>query len=240
MKKKSLSLKAKEQFLDLCLKGVFAPGDKIPSESEMSKKFGISRETWRSSLELLRREGVLYSKHGSGTYLIDSTRKIANDLSELRSLSEMIRNTGITECVPKLTISYGFPPAEAAQMLQISTEDSVCVIERTRYSEAGAICSSINYIPASLADKIDLKRHPFTIFKYFEQVKGILITRSATWIVIPGKDDPIAEELRKSEAVSILGLKQQHFDSRGNVPLYSIDYLRCDMFDFHITRVRQY
>lgn len=240
MKKKSLSLMAKEQFLDLCSKGAFAPGEKIPSESQMSKKFGISRETWRNTLEILRREGILYSKHGSGTYLIDSTRKIENDLSELRSLSEMIRNAGIVECVPQLTISYEYPSSEVAQMLHISTEDSVCVIKRTRYSDAGAICSSVNYIPASLTDELDIKSPPSSIFGYFEQVKGILITRSATRIVVPDQGDPIAAELHKSKGVSILGLQQQHFDSRGNPCMYSIDYLRCDMFDFSVTRIRQH
>jgi len=239
MKKKSLPLLAKEKFLDLCAKGVFTPGQKIPSESEMAKKFGISRETWRSTLEILRREGILYSKHGSGTYLIDSTHKITNDLSELRSLSEMIKNAGIVEHSPKLTLSYEHPSAEVAQMLLISEEDSVCVLKRTRYSDAGAICSSVNYIPASLTDELDIKKPLPSIFGYFEQVKGIVITRSATRIIVPTPNDPIAEELRKSKGVSILGLKQQHFDSRGNPCMYSIDYLRCDMFDFFVTRIRQ-
>lgn len=240
MKKTSLSLQAKEQFLELCEQGTFIPGQRIPSEAEMSKLFGISRETWRSSLGMLRREGILYSKHGAGTYLLDSVHKIENDLSELRSLSDMIRNAGIVECDPKITITAELPSPEVAQLLRIENDDeSVCVIKRTRYSESGVICSSVNYIPANLADELDYNNPPFSIFHYFEEKKGILITRSTTRIVIPRKDDPILSELIKLRDVSILGLKQLHFDSRGNPAMYSIDYLRCDLFDFSVTRTRQ-
>lgn len=238
MKKTSLSMQAKEQFLELCEQGEYAPGDRIPSETEMARRFGISRETWRESLEFLRREGILYSKHGAGTYLLDPAHKIENDLSELRSLSDMIRNAGITECSPVIAISNELPSAEIAEMLRIAGDEPVCVIKRTRYSDSGAICSSVNYIPASYADELDPKNPPGSIFRYFEEKKGIVITRSTTRIVIPGKGDPILSELRKIKDVSILGLKQLHFDSRGNPALYSIDYLRCDLFDFCVTRIR--
>ena len=239
MKKTSLSTQAKEQFLELCEKGTFTPGQRIPSEAEMSRLFGISRETWRSSLGQLRREGILYSKHGAGTYLLDSTHKIENDLSELRSLSDMIRNAGIVECDPEITITNENPSSEVAQMLRIEKDESVCVIKRTRYSESGVICSSINYIPAPLADELDYNNPPFSIFHYLEEKKNIQVTRSTTKIVIPRKGDPILSELLKLRDGSILGLKQLHFDARGNPAMYSIDYLRCDLFDFSITRIRQ-
>lgn len=239
MKKTSLSTQAKEEFLKLCEQGKFIPGQRIPSESEMSRLFGISRETWRSSLEQLRREGILYSKHGAGTYLLDSTHKIENDLSELRSLSDMIRNAGIVECEPELSITNELPTEEIAQLLRIEPDEPVCIIKRTRYSESGVICSSVNYIPGSLADELDYLNPPLSIFHYFEEKKGIQVTRSTTRIVIPSKEDPIISELLKISDVSILGLKQLHFDSRGNPAMYSIDYLRCDLFDFSITRIRQ-
>lgn len=239
MKKPSLSAQAKTEFLKLCEQGTFTPGQRIPSESEMSRLFGISRETWRSSLEQLRREGILYSKHGAGTYLLDSTHKIENDLSELRSLSDMIRNAGIVECEPEITIAEELPSEEIALLLRIETDDPVCVIRRTRYSESGVICSSINYIPASLTDEMDRSDPPLSIFHYFEEKKGIIVTRSTTRIVVPSKDDPMISEHLKISDVSILGLKQLHFDSRGNPAMYAIDYLRCDLFDFSVTRIRQ-
>lgn len=238
MKKTSLSMRAKEQFLELCEKGEYIPGQRIPAENEMSRRFGISRETWRSSLELLRREGFVYSKHGAGSYLLSSPHKIQNDLSELRSLSEMIRNAGISECAPELRISTESPSDEIAELLRLSEGEAVCIIKRIRYSDSGAICSSINYIPAHLADELDAVQPPTSIFQYFEEKKGIIIARSATRIIVPKESDPIACELRELKDIPVLGLMQLHFDSRGNPAMYAVDYLRCDLFEFSITRIR--
>ncbi len=238
MKRTSLSIKAKDQFLALCDQGVFAPGDKIPSESEMSRRFGISRETWRSSLEQLRREGVLYSKHGAGTFLLESTHKIENDLSELRSLSEMIRNAGIVESAPEIRVTDELPSDEVIEMLRVPQDEPVCVIRRTRFSDSSAICFNVNYIPIFLADEINRSTPPTSIFDYFEREKGIVVTRSTTRIFVPDSTDPLLSEIRKNKNVSILGLKQLHFDARGNTAMFSIDYLRCDLFNFSITRIR--
>ena len=67
MRGKSSALRAKEEFLALYHDGAFEAGTKIPSESSMAEMLGVSRETWRKALGLLRGEGVLYSRHGSGS-----------------------------------------------------------------------------------------------------------------------------------------------------------------------------
>lgn len=241
MKKVSSSLRAKEEFVRMCKEGIFIPGEKIPSETEMARRLNISRETWRNSLELLRREGIIYSRHGAGTYLLDSARKIENDLSRLRSLSEMIRQTGIREGASDVSIFYEAPSDTVASKLDLPPDSGkVCVIKRTRFSSTqGVISSSLNYIPMHLADEIDPLRIPPSIFQYFEFKKGIFITRSATGIEIPPKDDPIVSEMCGESNIPILALRQLHFDSRGNPVMFSEDYLRCDLFNFSVTRIRE-
>lgn len=59
MRGKSSALRAKEKFLALYHDGAFEAGTKIPSESSMAEMLGVSRETWRKALGLLRGEGVL-------------------------------------------------------------------------------------------------------------------------------------------------------------------------------------
>jgi GntR family transcriptional regulator len=239
MKKQSLSAQAKKEFLKLCENGTFTPGQRIPPRRRCPSCSGSAGKPgvplWSSSAE----KGSCIPSTAPEPIYWTLPIKIENDLSELRSLSDMIRNAGIVECEPEITITEEIPTEEIAQLLLLGPDEPVCVIKRTRYSESGVICSSVNYIPASLADELDYNNLPRSIFHYFEEKKGIMITRSSTRIVIPGKDDPIVSELLKIRDVSILGLKQLHFDSRGNPAMYSIDYLRCDLFDFSVTRTRQ-
>ncbi len=49
--------------------GELSAGDRLESEHEISKNFGISRQTVRHALALLVQEGVLAKVQGSGTYV---------------------------------------------------------------------------------------------------------------------------------------------------------------------------
>lgn len=51
------------------ISGSFHYGDRILSESELAKKFSLSRFTVRRAIEILTNEGFLEKRHGSGTYV---------------------------------------------------------------------------------------------------------------------------------------------------------------------------
>ncbi len=54
----------------------FAEGEKIPSENELAKTFGIGRPTVRQACDRLIREGLLEKKKGSGTYVRCGVRDV--------------------------------------------------------------------------------------------------------------------------------------------------------------------
>ena len=49
--------------------GKFDHAGKFPSEEQLIRRFGVSRNTVRNALEELKRTGVLETRNGSGTYL---------------------------------------------------------------------------------------------------------------------------------------------------------------------------
>lgn len=48
---------------------ILKEGDKLPSEKELSEKFGVSRITSKRALEELKCQGLIYRKQGSGSYV---------------------------------------------------------------------------------------------------------------------------------------------------------------------------
>lgn len=52
-----------------------APGDKLPSETELARRFSVSRSSIREAIKILSAFGVVESKRGDGTYVA----KEAND-----------------------------------------------------------------------------------------------------------------------------------------------------------------
>src|SRR5215813_1549777 len=63
------------------------PGDRLPPERELSKQLGISRPSLRSGLSSLISMGVLQSRQGAGTFLVDGPPAL--DSEPLRLLAEL-------------------------------------------------------------------------------------------------------------------------------------------------------
>jgi DNA-binding FadR family transcriptional regulator len=57
------------QIIDLITKGVLKPGDKLPSEQEMTNLFGISRISLREGLKLLEARGYIESQDRRGKFV---------------------------------------------------------------------------------------------------------------------------------------------------------------------------
>ncbi|MBE3576520.1 MAG: GntR family transcriptional regulator [Limnochordales bacterium] len=53
--------------------GVLPLGGRLPSEREWARRFGVSRETVRQAIDQLRRDGLVESRQGSGTYVVRAT-----------------------------------------------------------------------------------------------------------------------------------------------------------------------
>lgn len=68
--------------------GRLKPGDRVPSESELSAQFGVSRITSKKALETLQIEGVVVRSRGRGTFVADSP-VVPNGYEIDRSLSQL-------------------------------------------------------------------------------------------------------------------------------------------------------
>ena len=53
--------------------GRYAPGDKLPTEAALARRFGVHRHTVRRAIGDLARTGVVYSRRGSGVYVHQKT-----------------------------------------------------------------------------------------------------------------------------------------------------------------------
>lgn len=73
------------------LRGDLAPGDKIPSESSLVDRFGVTRTTVRKGLALLRSEGLVASHQGKGAFVRERPHV---SLRQTGSIYRARRNSG--------------------------------------------------------------------------------------------------------------------------------------------------
>lgn len=72
----SLSTRVSDELLEAIASGRFRPGERLPSEREMSDRFGVSRTVIREAIRSLSAKGVLEMSEGRGTQIatVSSTR----------------------------------------------------------------------------------------------------------------------------------------------------------------------
>lgn len=73
------------------LRGVFPPGSKLPSESDLCDRFGVSRPVIRDALARLRLDGLVEARRGSGTYVLSTPSRSLPDLADLTDISRFLR-----------------------------------------------------------------------------------------------------------------------------------------------------
>lgn len=72
--------------------GVYAPGEKLPTEQELIARFGVSRTVIREAFAALKAEGLLVTRQGSGAFVTENPLghpfRIAPD--EMNSLPQIL------------------------------------------------------------------------------------------------------------------------------------------------------
>lgn len=71
IQQEKLSHGVMRQIEGLILRGILRPGERLPSERELSERMGVSRPSLREALGDLQQRGLLTSRAGAGVYVAD-------------------------------------------------------------------------------------------------------------------------------------------------------------------------
>jgi GntR family transcriptional repressor for pyruvate dehydrogenase complex len=71
----SLSDEIVSQIIDLISRDVLKPGERLPSERELCKQFGVGRSSLREALRSLAVMGILDGRVGDGTFVSDNNER---------------------------------------------------------------------------------------------------------------------------------------------------------------------
>lgn len=124
--------------------GEWKPGDLIPSERELSEKYGISRMTARQAITDLVNEGLFYREQGKGTFV--SQRKITQQLLHLTGFTEDIRARGQRPGTRVLSATMTPADETTAEKLRIAPGTPVFRLQRLRLADDEPLAIEISQL----------------------------------------------------------------------------------------------
>ncbi|GEB76594.1 GntR family transcriptional regulator [Sporolactobacillus inulinus] len=230
----------KEKLEAMINEGELKVGEKLASEHQMAKFFGVSRDTFRSAIKLLEKERKILVKHGVGTFVVQPPPSISNNLEDLRSIGELIKSSGLKEGERQERITLEKCPKQFASLLRIQAGEPVYFLKRARTADNEPVVFSVNLIPKAVVGDV-FERKPFSgsLLSYLQVECGLSILDADTEIVVPPLSDKYVKRLMCKPETMVLLLKSIHLDEKNQVVMYSLDYLRNDVFSFWIRRARK-
>ena len=139
--------------------GSVGVGRVLPSESELSAEFEVSRVTIRRALEILRDEGLVDARQGFGWYV--AGEPVRQHLDELGTIEGQLEERGIR--TERRVIEFDFrvaPPRVAA----VLGTDQVLRVKRLNLADDTPFAVVTVWCPAELGHHLsrrDVERHPF-------------------------------------------------------------------------------
>ncbi|WP_299860076.1 GntR family transcriptional regulator [uncultured Hoeflea sp.] len=129
----------------------YLPGDRIPSERELSERFGVHRMTLRKAIDELVSSGILERRGTSGTFLpAPVVKRPVAGLSPPYSISEIVRSCGGVPGSRLLLFEQRDANQRVAERLQIEKGAPVVAIKRLRTVSDLPFCIETSCLPVGL------------------------------------------------------------------------------------------
>ena len=227
-----------ESIKDSIVKGEFKPGELIPSEMELCEKFGVSRTTIISALQMLQNDSFIYRKQGKGTFV--SKPKFSRDLSssKTRFFGMMESDKDIHPTTQILQMRTELLDSTAAQMLDAKPNEKAVFLKRLRLIDDIPVAITWSYMVWKYGTKLlqtpldsDFSITNFMRNEYRQEPTSGTIKLTVQNIY--GQDAKILEvedgfTCCKTESVSYIG--QEKFE-------LAYTLMRADKFEFIIKRI---
>lgn len=114
----TLSQRLGEELRRAILSGEYAPGDKLPSEAQLTEAHGVSRTVVRGAIAQLRLDGLVEAFQGAGVFVLDRGATPPAETERLASTLELLEIRTPLEIAAAGLAAQRRSPAQEERILQ--------------------------------------------------------------------------------------------------------------------------
>ena len=135
-----------QQLLDAIREGTLRPGERLPTESELSQRLGVGRSSVREALRVLAAMGLIETRPGRGAHVLRKVEGILAPAGSSLALATHLERVALQDLFEVRELIEGRAAALAAERLtnETMTEIAHCASQVERQVKSGEIYYDTN------------------------------------------------------------------------------------------------
>ena len=228
----------RDELRELVHTGACRPDDRLPSENELVRRFGVSRVTVRQAIDALREAGFVYSVQGKGSFF--SIPKAVHDSRVLLGFHEAMAGKGYATSSQVISTGERRAGREVSEALQIARGTKVVVVRRVRCLDDKPVSLDVSYFPRDIGETLLGEDLGCDIFPLLERRCGVMLGRARMRIEAMPCGKECADELRLARGKPVLHIRRLTYGADRRPVDYEHLYCRGDayQYEFELTRRR--
>lgn len=197
-----------EELLNEIRSGKYQENDRFPSDTDLVKKYNVSRGTVREAIKLLFQQGFLVREQGKGTFV--TYKKIHQDPDQLIGFTELMHQHNLKPSAKVIKKEITLPNANIRHLMKLNDSQKTAHVVRLRFGNDQPLIierSFFNY---------DLFKPIFDLDLENNSIYGLLHNHT---------DTKLGEALQKIEAISAGNEEHQLMGVELRTPLLLIKRL---------------
>jgi GntR family transcriptional regulator len=220
--------------------GEFAPGDALPSEAELNRRFDISRTTARAALDALKNDRLVERQSGRGTIVLPPRADVPLNL--LASFSEDMRARGLEPAYNTESVRMVQASAEVAAGLSLEQGTQVLRIQRLLCASGRPMAYSTAWLsPGVMGDSAPPSKSYLddnSLYTWLERELNARIAVGRQYIEAGTADEKVAAKLGVEVGSAVLVARRSSCTAGGKEVEYVVTSYRADRYRFRVDLVR--
>lgn len=211
--------------------GELKMGDRLPSEVELARQFGVSPLTVRQALSFLVNEGLLDRTPGRGTIIKKNfdekiTLTLSGKMDELLSLGKETETIVLRSEIIEAQTSN-----KPLRALKLNPTDRLSFVEKVRYWKENPFMVVEEYVPNSIISNLSPRKKMFkSLLSILIEGRGIFLKEALQTMESSTADQRIASLLQIEMGSPIFYMERTFFEKSGIPVLFQITFTRAEHF----------